>query len=676
MAPRWSRLIRMGPRELLHRGGEALHGWRERSRAGRTPDAAVLPVHAAEIFRQFCARPFFALDGADSRALPDAFDSLFPGARQRILNQAGAICRGEIRLFAQDVSFPSGSIDWHRDWKNGAAFPREFYRDLAWSQGAAGPSGKRVLELNRHQFLVSLGQAYVLAGEESYAQCAVQHIESWMAANPPYTGVNWKDALELALRLVSWLYTLRLIAGSAALNEMALTRILTSVALQRLHIERHNSLYSSPNTHLLGEALGLFVVGRALPELPGARDGAVWGLAVLETELRRQVNSDGAHAEQSAYYHAYALEMYLLATILGRQHGVSFSMDWTSRVERMAEYLMALTRPDGTLARFGDDDGGRTIRLSSDDYYGARPLLAVAAAVFNRADFRFVAGDRAEDVFWLLGPAAAQRYMQMAPREPATRAYYFGDAHVGVVRTGWGSRDSWVCGQAQPMGMLTAGHSHANILGVEISLAGQRIVVDPGTYCYGDHLAWREHFRGIAAHSVAQMAGARLPVAAELFRWADSGAVRPSRDNRAEDSRLEMGCEFATDTGTIRHIRRVTLDSPDAALVEDEWAGQGRPNVTTRFQFPPGAQVERGSGGNLRLQLGALRVRIELEGFESPALQIRTGEENPAAGWVSPAFDQRVPAPALEITEAVELPARHSVRFVVEIAGAPGQEQS
>jgi hypothetical protein len=46
------------------------------------------------------------------------------------------------------------------------------------------------------------------------------------------------------------------------------------------HLEFNLSVYYSPNTHLLGEALALFVIGLAFPELPQSakwrRSGAGW----------------------------------------------------------------------------------------------------------------------------------------------------------------------------------------------------------------------------------------------------------------------------------------------------------------------------------------------------------------------------------------------------------------
>ena len=50
-----------------------------------------------------------------------------------------------------------------------------------------------------------------------------------------------------------------------------LVDMLIALDRQLTHVERHLSYYFSPNTHLTGEALALYVVGTALPELAGER---------------------------------------------------------------------------------------------------------------------------------------------------------------------------------------------------------------------------------------------------------------------------------------------------------------------------------------------------------------------------------------------------------------------
>ena len=55
------------------------------------------------------------------------------------------------------------------------------------------------------------------------------------------------------------------------------------------HIHRYPSTYSSPNTHLIGEAAALYAGGTVFAELKQARQWRQFGENVLILEAQRQV---------------------------------------------------------------------------------------------------------------------------------------------------------------------------------------------------------------------------------------------------------------------------------------------------------------------------------------------------------------------------------------------------
>ena len=73
-------------------------------------------------------------------------------------------------------------------------------------------------ELSRHQHFVTLGQAYVLTGDEKYAREFVAQLGAWMAENPPMLGVNWACTMDVALRVISWTLAWHLFAGAVAFD--------------------------------------------------------------------------------------------------------------------------------------------------------------------------------------------------------------------------------------------------------------------------------------------------------------------------------------------------------------------------------------------------------------------------------------------------------------------------
>jgi len=188
---------------------------------------------------------------------------------------------------------------------------------------------KIVWELNRHQYFTTLGQAYWLTGDERYAQTFVVHLESWMDQNPPKLGINWASSLEIAFRSISWLWGFYFFRDSPTLNSRTFLRALKFLYLNARHLETYLSTYFSPNTHLTGEALGLFYLGLLLPEF---KESARWretGKRILVEQLPIHVRPDGVYFEQSSYYHRYTTDFYLHVRLLlsANQEAVPSDLD-------------------------------------------------------------------------------------------------------------------------------------------------------------------------------------------------------------------------------------------------------------------------------------------------------------------------------------------------------------
>src|SRR5262249_39698527 len=146
----------------------------------------------------------------------------------------------------------------------------------------------------------------------------VAQIESWIEQNDVWNGINWHSSLEMAIRALSWFWTIFMLLPSRALDERATQRIMRSLFSQIDHVYRYPSTYSSPNTHLIGEATALFVAGLVFQELPRAAAWRERGAALLMASMQQQVRADGVYFELSSYYHCYAADFFLQALILAR----------------------------------------------------------------------------------------------------------------------------------------------------------------------------------------------------------------------------------------------------------------------------------------------------------------------------------------------------------------------
>lgn len=434
-----------------------------------------------------------------------------------------------------DTRFDFGSpIHWRRDAISGLETPAKYFRSIPYLDSHKAGDHKLIWELNRHQHLVVLAQA----GDEGSWKELFSELQSWLDQNPFQRGINWASALEVAFRALSWIHIYQIV-GRRMEPEFH-RRFLEALYRHGCHLQTNLSIYFSPNTHLLGEAVALHALGTLFTDFPGAPSWVETGRRWVSHEYRRQVRADGSHFEQSSYYHVYALDMLLFHAQLA-----GASQEERAILGRMAGFLEALLGPNGELPFLGDDDGGRL-----QHPYGPR-------ALFGRDTLR-----------------AVNAFLGRVPDEPGSRL--FEDAGIAVMQSG----DRHLLIDAGPFGPGSAGHSHADTLSMVVRSGQEWLLIDPGTFTYVGDAAWRAWFRGTAAHNTVQVAGRDQAVQAGPFRWADPPRVRILEwSTSVVRDILVAECTY----GGFLHRRRIVFDKPGRVAVTDDIDGPPGEHLVEQF---------------------------------------------------------------------------------------------
>jgi len=360
-------------------------------------------AHRALAFHIAFTPQRFPLAASSHSTLAPKIRDHFPGALVQATARAENILAGRYDLLGyRGLTFPNGraGVDWHFDPVHNCRVPRAFWSDVPYLDPKCGDH-KIVWELNRHQHWLTLGRAFWLTGDIRYRQRFLAELSSWLEANPPLVGTNWASMLELGFRCISWTWALAFFSDlSTADEEPWIVDLLLALDRQLTHIEQNLSYYFSPNTHLLGEALALYVCSRALPLLRCSPEREELGRRVLLEEARRQIASDGGHVERSTHYHRYTLDFYLLALIVARITNDRAAGEFERATVRLIEAARLLADDEGVLPQIGDDDGGMLFPMTGRPPRDIRDSLAVASVLLKRPDLRI--GDVPEEAFWLL----------------------------------------------------------------------------------------------------------------------------------------------------------------------------------------------------------------------------------------------------------------------------------
>ena len=261
------------------------------------------------------ARPGqFFFSGSEISERAELLRKHLPDEAAEILREADEICGHRFRLLGYENLDYGSEIDWHLDLVHGKRAPLDPWFKIPFLDFALVGDHKVTWELNRHQHLVTLAKARLLSGDEKYVRELMAQWRSWIKANPYPLGINWGSTLEVAFRSLSWIWVDHLLAGTTEYAELR-SEISPALAFHGRYIERYLSTYFSPNTHLLGEAVALFLLGTLYPHMPGAARWQESGWQIVLNEAGRQVRPDGVYFEQSLYYHVYALDFFLICAV-------------------------------------------------------------------------------------------------------------------------------------------------------------------------------------------------------------------------------------------------------------------------------------------------------------------------------------------------------------------------
>ncbi|MEQ8327943.1 MAG: alginate lyase family protein [Parvibaculum sp.] len=412
--------------------------------------------------------------------------------------------------------------------------------EIGWD----GPQRDKLWRYNQHYF-----DDLHAAGEPDRTEWHTALIADWIAQNPPGRGTGW-EPYPTSLRIVNWIK--RAQAGHALSPEAA-----QSLAVQARWLSRRLEYHLLGN-HLFSNAKALVFAGLFFEGVEAGQWLAT-GLDILVREVPEQILADGGHFELSPMYHALALEDLLDLVNLAHRYRMALTPameaavdGWCARVQEMRRWLHAMSHPDGAISFF------------NDAAFDIAPANAALDAYAGRLGFEVV--NVSPPTQWLaqsgyarLSRGAAIALLDMAPVGPD----------------------------------YLPGHAHADTLSFELSLFGERVLVNSGTSCYGES-AERLRQRGTAAHNTVKIAGRN---SSEVW-----GGFRVARRARLRDAVLSAGdpliAHGAHDgyrrlPGRPLHQRRWRMDKGSLAI--SDRIGTAVLPAEALFHFHPGVTLMPGS---------------------------------------------------------------------------------
>lgn len=234
---------------------------------------------------------------------------------------------------------------------------------------------------------------------ERYRNEIRNQILDFVATNPPRFGVNWACPMDVGIRVANLLVAVDLLRnGGAELDQPFLQLVHNTVHEHAIHVLNHLEwAEQGRSNHYLADIVGILFAAAYLPSSAETNAWMAFAARELASEIECQFLADGGNFEGSTGYHRLSAELILfgLALILGlnedevatllqrhprldvrppqsdtplRTYNVDNTKTLLPRsafetIAKAAALARDLTKPDGHVVQWGDNDSGRLLKL-------------------------------------------------------------------------------------------------------------------------------------------------------------------------------------------------------------------------------------------------------------------------------------------------------------------------
>lgn len=581
------------------------------------------------------ARPFVAC----LTISPTDLNTLCPGEVTRIFDMAEKALAHEVDLLGSGPVKLGESIDWHRDYKSGYDWPRSFCHAIEYNNPERPSDVKFPWEVSRMQWMIPLGQAYVLTQDERYATEVRNILLHWMDNNPHAFSVNWSCTMDVALRLITWTWFFHVFKKSRAFEaEGFRSRFLKMLYLHGDFTARNLEKSDINGNHYAADAAGLVFAGLFFGQGAAPQKWQALGWNILNDELPRQVFADGVDFEASIPYHRLVQELFFLPALYRMQYSLPVSRDYRERIMAMARFTEAYTRCDGSIPLIGDADDARTLPFGGQAINDHRYLLAMVGIAFQDEALSAQFSGSMAELIWLFGPEKTAVLNTLStPETPVSKAFEAGGFYI--LRNAC----DHILIDCGPLGLGgRGGHGHNDLLSFEAMLNGVHLVSDCGAWLYTANYQERNLFRSTAYHNTPQIDGE------EINRFISADSLW-SFHNDADYAVKERWFDAWEDTITVVHTgyqrlpspvtveRKFTLNHTRHRLrIVDTFTGSGKHQVRIPLHLAPGLQVQMQANNTVHL-LAQNQVFILQWQSDAPwKMQIEKGRISPTYGVIEP----------------------------------------
>jgi hypothetical protein len=550
---------------------------------------------------------------------------------EKLINEANEIVEGKVRLFGsapQPLNLKSTEQPGH--WTNYSA---------TWIKGQ---DIKVFWEAGRFGWATVLARAYRLSRNETYTETFWQYTEDFFRANPPNQGLHWASAQEVALRLITLVFCYHIFAPSphttpARVNlfKNALVAHANRIPPTLIYARAQN------NNHLLTEAIGLYTAASVLADHPKSTRWRKLGWKWFNHAIQTQITSVGDYVQNSTNYHRLMLQAALWAAKITESQNEPLPEETSNRFSSATQWLLTLLDEEsGKVPNLGANDGAYILPLTVCDFSDYRPVLQACGETFL-GHKPFPDGPWNEMDAWLSPKASISSTQNPNPQ---------------LLRLD--GKNSWAYVRAA---RSTNRHGHADQLHLDLWWRGLNVAQDAGTYLYNAPPPWENPLSSTSTHNTITINGQNQMTRAGRFLWLDWNQAKitpaPTRTHLAVEHNgyKKIG---------VTHQRSVELTSQHTWEITDKIIASHGEQIHIRLHWllPDWEWKLDNTTLHLKSPHGWITLDVQAACSLTPSIiragELLTGEGQIEAyyGWISPTYNEKIPALSFAITTQVTPP--------------------
>ncbi|MFH0898769.1 MAG: heparinase II/III family protein [bacterium] len=493
--------------------------------------------------------------------LPNAYSDT-----KTILIQADKAANNTFNILESGDYCFEKTIDWHHDFKTKPffqKFSRTFYQDItipspkSSTQDQYHPDIKVPWELSRFQHLFWLGKAYEITNNQTYVKAFENQINHWIDSNPFLLGVNWVCPMEVAIRAINWIWGFYFFKDAQILSPEFWEKCICSLYDHAIYLENNWETSDKPNNHYLSDLIGYYYLCHFFAPLKCFNSKLMQCYKTLHKQCHKQILPDGACYEGSTAYHRLDTEIILHTTLVTKACTIFPSQEFETIFAKMLSFLSNCTDHAGNLVLIGDNDSGKLIT----------GIVSKAKDLTFPQDFT----------------------EQNAHSDSTTTHSNFG---LSIIKD-----NTWYITLRHPTYSLhqPSGHFHNDQLAITLSINGQSLFVDPGTYAYTANPYLRNLLRSHASHNTFYTTQGSQQNCHDLFQL-PRPSHKPAHTNPCTSTVVQISDWYHNmHTPTLTFHRTITYDTKQKKLIIQDWieSQEKKPHqIAWTFLIAPGIMLQ------------------------------------------------------------------------------------